>query len=117
MNPDLIEKELRDCMAAAGLERHDPTPGWKREILAEAALSRGRTPSSLHRAPRLLLVVLGAAWCLIVALHLTTPDTRDGRPLATAGPDSSRARDDEFRLPPWSALMALNSQLPSADLP
>lgn len=106
MNNDALEDKLRAL--ASQLQRPDPTPEWKAEILARAAQARTK---AAPRTPRWLLATLGAAWVLIAALRLSTPDNPAA--FSTAASTEPHAAGDTS----WSALMAFHSNPELTDLP
>lgn len=124
MNTDDLEKDLRDRMGAAGLQQRDPTAAWKVDILRQAREARSREDGAAVAAPRWLLVALGAAWCAILALRMTTPDPDAQDQVLTTtvaakearGPAGPQASDD-LPLTALSALLAINAQNQPAEVP
>jgi hypothetical protein len=116
-----FEQALRDRLTAARRQRNDPTPAWKQEILARASESRDQTKKAV--GPRWLLVTLGAAWCVIFVLKLTTPETRDEvAPLMATTLNQSGEADGEATrgkqpLTALDALLAINSQNQAVEVP
>lgn len=107
MNDDAFEDKLRALTAK--LERPDPTPGWKADILVRAAQARDR---QAPHTPRWLLATLGTAWVLIALLRLTTPDNTST--LSAALPATAFTEPHANGETSWRALMAFqsNSELP-----
>lgn len=116
-----FEQALRDRLTAARGQRHDPTPGWKQEILARASESRDQAAKAV--GPRWLLVTLGAAWCVIFVLKLTTPETRDevvpsmAAALNRPGEADGEASRGKLPLTALDALLAINSQNQAVEVP
>lgn len=122
MNKGDFEEELRDRVAAAGLQPRDPTPGWKREILMRARDARARGDAAAPAAPRWLLIALSAAWCLILVLRMTTPAA--GNPSSAPGIVAREARrpapaqsTEDLPVTALSALLAINAQNQPSEVP
>ena len=108
MNDDAFEDRLRAL--ASQLQRPDPTPEWKAEILSRAAQARTH---AAPRTPRWLLATLGAAWVLIVLLRFTTPhDSTTMHQTVASAPSVDPSTDT-----PWRTLMAFHSNPELLDLP
>ena len=109
---DDFEKKLHSFTRA--LHRPDPTATWKSAILSRAmsesdAAQSKRTP----RPPRWLMVTWGAAWALIIVLHLASPQlsTQNETSPAVATALDTNSADSQ-------TLFAYNRQLSlSLDLP
>lgn len=118
---DDFEQELHERLLASRGQHSDPTPAWKQEILARAAESREGTTKV--RGPRWLIVALGAAWCVIFVLKLTTPDTREELAPTMAAtlkkPADSEGESFRGKLPltALDALLAINSQSQAVEVP
>lgn len=118
---DDFEQELRDRLMAARGQRHDPTPAWKQEILARASESRDQATKAA--GPRWLLVTLGAAWCVIFVLKLTTPKVGDvASPSMVAtlnqpGDADGEASRGKLPLTALDALLAINAQNQAVEVP
>lgn len=116
-----FEQELRDRLMAARGRQHDPTPAWKQEILARASESRDQATKAV--GPRWLLVTLGAAWCVIFVLKLTTPETRDevapsmAATLNQPGDGDREPSRGKLPLTALDALLAINSQNQAVEVP
>jgi hypothetical protein len=108
MNDHEFEERLRTL--AGRMERPDPTPGWKADILAQARLAGAK---GAPRSPRWLLTSLGAAWLLIGMLRFTTPagEKASGSAYAQSS-DVVAAKVTSLR-----SLMAIHSHPELLDLP
>jgi hypothetical protein len=107
MNDEEFEDKLRALTAKLG--RPDPTQGWKADILSHARHSReGRLPG----APRLLVVVLGAAWLLIAILRFTTPSDMAVMPTERSTTPLAAREDSALRM-----LIAFRSNPSFLDMP
>ena len=71
MNDNDFENQLRALTGA--LQRPDPTPAWKTEILSRALRQASVTPLKRTLPPRWLMVGWAAAWTAIVAMNFLTP--------------------------------------------
>jgi hypothetical protein len=71
MNDDAFEKKL--CELTDALQRPDPTPAWKSDILARARREADAVPRERTRSPRWLAGGLGVAWAAIFLMDFTTP--------------------------------------------
>ena len=98
MNDDEFEKRLHAL--TGGLQRPDPTPAWKADILARARREADAIPFPRTRPPRWLMLGWAAAWAVILVMNLTAPsnpalETRHfavatkSEPMSAAPTDSS----------------------------
>lgn len=71
MNDDEFEKKLQAL--TGGLQRPDPTPAWKAEILARARREADAIPFQRTLPPRWLMLGWAAAWVAILVMNLTAP--------------------------------------------
>ena len=71
MNDDAFEKKLRELTSA--LQRPDPTPAWKADILARARREADAIPFQRTLPPRWFVAALGVAWVAIFVMKFTTP--------------------------------------------
>jgi hypothetical protein len=122
MNTEDLEKDLRDRMAAAGLQQRDPTAAWKQDILRQARVARERGDAGVPAAPRWLLIALGAAWCLIVMLRVTTPASGAHALVTTVAPEEAKnpvtsTSTDDLPLTALGALLAINAQNQPSEVP
>lgn len=79
MNDEEFEKKLQALTRA--LQRPDPTPAWKADILARARCEAKPSSSRRLLPPRWLMLSWGAAWVAIAWMSFTTPQSADpGRP-------------------------------------
>jgi hypothetical protein len=70
MNDDDFENKLRVLTGA--LQRPDPTPAWKADILARARREADAIPLKRNLPPRWLMLGWAAAWTAILAMNLFT---------------------------------------------
>lgn len=75
MNDEDFEKKLHALTNA--LERPDPTPAWKSNILARARRETATSSSRRLLPPRWLMASWGAAWLAIAWMSFTTPQSAD----------------------------------------
>ena len=71
MNDDEFEKKLHAL--TGGLQRPDPTPVWKADILARARREADEIPFQRTLPPRWLVLGWAAAWAAILVMNLTAP--------------------------------------------
>lgn len=71
MNDDDFENKLRALTGA--LQRPDPTPDWKADILARARLEANAIPMKRKLPPRWLMLGWAAAWVAIIAMNVAAP--------------------------------------------
>jgi hypothetical protein len=71
MNDDDFEKKLHALTGA--LQRPDPTPAWKADILARARREADASPVKHTLPPHWLMLSWAVAWAGIIALHFTSP--------------------------------------------
>lgn len=71
MNDDEFEKKLHAL--TGGLQRPDPTPAWKADILARARREADAIPFPRMLPPRWLMLGWAAAWAAILVMNLTAP--------------------------------------------
>ena len=109
MNNDAFEKKLRELTGA--LQRSDPTPAWKVDILAYARRESDAAAEKSTRPPRWFMAGMGVAWAAILVLNLVTP--REPQPRTTqdfAAAKPILAPDAIFHGDEW-ALLALHQRM------
>lgn len=87
MNDNDLENQLRTWTNA--LQRPDPTPAWKAEILSRAIREASVTPLKRILPPRWLMVGWAAAWTAIIAMNSVTP--HDSAPNAGMNPTNNQS--------------------------
>jgi hypothetical protein len=73
MNNDEFENKLKAVTCA--LQRIDPTPAWKADILARARQEAIGIPFLRALPPRWLMRTWVVAWIAILAMHFTSPSS------------------------------------------
>lgn len=87
MNDNDLENQLRALTGS--LQRPDPTPAWKAEILSRALREASVTPLKRNLPPRWLMVGWAASWTAIIAMNSFTP--RDAAPHVWMTPTKNQA--------------------------
>lgn len=101
MNDNDLENQMRALTNA--LQRPDPTPAWKAEILSRALREASVIPLKRNLPPRWLMVGWAAAWVAIIAMNAVTP--RDAAPNAGMNPTNNPS--PHLASPPGEELSAL----------
>lgn len=116
MNDDAFEKKLRELTGA--LQRPDPTPVWKADILARARREADAIGKKSTRPPRWFMAALGVAWAAILVMNVATP--RETQPRTTQDIAAAKPTSAPDALPQgesWTLLAFHNRMNLNLDLP
>lgn len=116
MNDDAFEKKLRELTDA--LQRPDPTPAWKSDILARARREADAIGETSTLPPRWFMAALGVAWAAILVMNIGTPLEILSRPPKDAAAAKLRSAPDALpQGESWMLLAFHNRMNLNLDLP